>query len=762
MAIKGGDHAVTAAIPGHTVSQMSEVEDDDEEEHAPVPTSLRRQRFTRPSSRPGAVHHPGMSRTSSLNQSEIMDYLSREIGVEDLEELEDEGDAEFALNDVSLTEAVVRQQQIDASLQMMFGSAELLEATLVEEDRSQLDLDLEDDQVETANATRRRSTILAHAVAMPLYSKRFICGDGSRSCHKWLLILLVVVVLGLAVGLGLGFGLSSRENSNENAPNDTSTVASVVSAGPHLERIRERGVLRCGIGAISPVLHFFDENGQRSGFDVALCRAIAAAVLGDPNKVEFSQWLFSVRFDGLATDMADVMAAGTTHTMQRQVYEANTKAGYVFSSPYIYEGLQLAGPPRAVGCIEQFKSKDECVLIKVCAIEGTSHYDVLSRFIPGKQIVVVRGYDEMIEQFIEFHCQVIAHEGHQLREVSVRELGYQGEFVIGDGIFSKEPLALMTRSDDIRWATFVESVLQGLLLAEKQNITQATADLLPQTSAFGKEYQNLFRNAVAAEGNYAELYARYFERIVPRKKINMLNNKNGQLSGLLYTPPLGSPAGLGVVNGYLEEVRNRGKLLCGIIPDRLGFTIFPGGFTYKGVHIDMCRALASSIFEGDDSRVSFFLVESVEEGYAAVRAGLADVFAGATREFQSFTKKPNLSFSPAYFYNDTTTDDLQDNLCLVISADDHQFSSYVGWVVRAVIYAEENGITDDTAYLMPEVNLFGTQYSRMMKDAVLTAGSYGQMYNRSLEALFPTRGRNEVNVVGSLTAQHYAIPGPFF
>lgn len=274
MAIKGGDHAVTAAIPGHTVSQMSEVEDDDEEEHAPVPTSLRRQRFTRPSSRPGAVHHPGMSRTSSLNQSEIMDYLSREIGVEDLEELEDEGDAEFALNDVSLTEAVVRQQQIDASLQMMFGSAELLEATLVEEDRSRLDLDLEDDQVETANATRRRSTILAHAVAMPLYSKRFICGDGSRSCHKWLLILLVVVVLGLAVGLGLGFGLSSRENSNENAPNDTSTVASVVSAGPHLERIRERGVLRCGIGAISPVLHFFDENGQRSGFDVALVRSL--------------------------------------------------------------------------------------------------------------------------------------------------------------------------------------------------------------------------------------------------------------------------------------------------------------------------------------------------------------------------------------------------------------------------------------------------------------------------------------------------------
>ena len=66
-------------------------------------------------------------------------------------------------------------------------------------------------------------------------------------------------------------------------------------------------------------------------------------MLGESAKVEFTPLLFRARFRGLVDNEVDVIAAGATHTLQRQVYEGHTKTGFAFSLPYVYEGLQLAG-----------------------------------------------------------------------------------------------------------------------------------------------------------------------------------------------------------------------------------------------------------------------------------------------------------------------------------------------------------------------------------------------------------------------------------
>lgn len=78
--------------------------------------------------------------------------------------------------------------------------------------------------------------------------------------------------------------------------------------------------------------------------------------------------------------------------------------------------------------------------------------------------------------------------------------------------------------------------------------------------------------------------------------------------------------------------------------------------------------------------------------------------------------------------------------------DDHQWSSFVYWLVSATFHAEENGIDQGSSNEMPVTNLFGPNLSRMFRDAILAVGNYGEIYNRTLEAIVPRSGRNLLNV----------------
>ena len=84
-----------------------------------------------------------------------------------------------------------------------------------------------------------------------------------------------------------------------------------------------------------------------------------------------------------------------------------------------------------------------------------------------------------------------------------------------------------------------------------------------------------------------------------------------------------------------------------------------------------------------------------------------DVFAGATKSFQTFNKYPRVSYSSPYFYNGTSVEDMNDTFCLATKAGDAKWSSFVTWILDGLIQAEENGVKDETAYKMPEVKLFG-------------------------------------------------------
>jgi hypothetical protein len=128
-----------------------------------------------------------------------------------------------------------------------------------------------------------------------------------------------------------------------------------------------------------------------------------------------------------------------------------------------------------------------------------------------------------VEGLVAEECNVIAGGVHDVSLSSVRETGYTGLYQTGSRRFSKDPLALVTREDDVQFSKFVYWIVSVLFYAEEQGITQETANELPLVSLFGPLFFNTFRDAVGAVGSYGEIYVRNVQADVPRGGLNMVN-----------------------------------------------------------------------------------------------------------------------------------------------------------------------------------------------------------------------------------------------
>lgn len=102
-----------------------------------------------------------------------------------------------------------------------------------------------------------------------------------------------------------------------------------------------------------------------------------------------------------------------------------------------------------------------------------------------------------------------------------------------------------------------------------------------------------------------------------------------------------------------------------------------------------------------------------------------------------------------------------ENLCLVTRQDDQQFSSFVYWVVASTIYAEENGVTQESYNDMPDIQLFGPDFVKMFRDVIYVVGNYAEIYERNLSPFLPRGGRNTINLAEDSGPQIYVPPGFF-
>ena len=368
------------------------------------------------------------------------------------------------------------------------------------------------------------------------------------------------------------------------------------------------------------------------------------------------------------------------------------QAPMTFSIPYRYDGLRVAGDPFYVQCVNQgMKHLDECSGLRLCVTTGTSHYEAIRNYLPERHIVhkggVVAVDGGVYGGLIEGECNLLAAEGAFASYDYVASQVWNGSsvdmdnFEISQGYFSREPIAAITRTDDPEFSDFVNAILMAMEVAEQQNITQDTAHLLPQTTLFGEEYKNMFRDAVAYGGNYMEFYNKSTGQYQGRSKLDFLNNGS---SGLLYPHPFGqiqNDRGDMPLGHTLFEILMRGQLHCGIPADQPGFaTKEESGLS--GMDVDFCRALSAALFGGDTDSVLFVEVEEDSDGYALLASEEIDVLAGATWTLETDVKEPTTgqgyTFSPPYFYGYS---EAQGNFCLATRQDDPDFGLvlFTGW-----------------------------------------------------------------------------------
>jgi general L-amino acid transport system substrate-binding protein len=350
-------------------------------------------------------------------------------------------------------------------------------------------------------------------------------------------------------------------------------------------------VLRCGIPDQPGFAEFNVQVRDYEGFDVDMCRAVAAAIFGDlEDRVEYQVLSAALRWRALFNEDIDILSRITTHTMERHVLESSTQSGYSFSVPYLYNGLVFGGKPVNVACADNFDATAACNSTVICTRTGTTHRDVITQKAPDMRLRQVDDSEGMYQSFVDGFCNVIAGEQFEVVESIVKDsYGYVGEYALGSLVHSKEPLCTVTRNDDPEWSDFVNWVMQALLAAEEAGITSRTANLLGTTDVFGPNYRRMFINAVEAVGNYKDIYERHLETLLPRPIGDKINPGN---SGLIYSFPYGSLNAEGdgpVPGGTLEAILNRGVLRCGI-SSRLIFAAYEDSTdTWSGKQIKICQ-----------------------------------------------------------------------------------------------------------------------------------------------------------------------------
>lgn len=324
------------------------------------------------------------------------------------------------------------------------------------------------------------------------------------------------------------------------------TVLAGAASAQTLADVQARGALNCGV---NPGLTGFaapNAEGVWEGFDVDLCRAVAAATLGDPNAVNFVPLSGETRFTALAAGEVDMLARNSTWTFSR-----DTDLNLEFVGVNYYDGQGFLAP-RALGVT----SATELDGATVCIQTGTTTELNLADFFRVNNItytpVPIANDAEGRQQYLAGACDVYTTDASGLAAAR-STFEAPDEHVILPEIISKEPLGPAVRHGDDDWADIVRWTLNALIAAEELGITQA--NVAEQSAAAGPNPEinrllgtedqlgamiglepNWAVNVITAGGNYGEIFERHLGESTP---IGLARGLNAQWTegGLQYAPP---------------------------------------------------------------------------------------------------------------------------------------------------------------------------------------------------------------------------------
>ncbi|HRO14977.1 MAG TPA: amino acid ABC transporter substrate-binding protein [Paracoccus sp. (in: a-proteobacteria)] len=332
----------------------------------------------------------------------------------------------------------------------------------------------------------------------------------------------------------------------------TAAAAALLSAAPvlaaegdTLNQVKSRGELICGVNTGLVGFAAPDANGNWSGFDIAICKAVAAAVLGDATKVKYVPTTGQTRFTALASGEVDVLARNSTWTFQR---DTDLKLDFTTVNYYDGQGFMVR---KDLGVT----SAKELEGATICIQTGTSTELNLADWFKSNnmtyQPVNIDSNAEGEQQYLAGACDAYTTDASGLAATRAAFADPENHIILPE-IISKEPLAPAVRQGDDNWGDIVRWTIYALISAEEYGVTSANIEELSKSSTnpdvqrmlgssddYGKMLgldKEWAKRAIAASGNYGEIFAATIGEQTPIGLARGLNAQWAQ-GGLMYAMP---------------------------------------------------------------------------------------------------------------------------------------------------------------------------------------------------------------------------------
>ena len=330
------------------------------------------------------------------------------------------------------------------------------------------------------------------------------------------------------------------------------SCASLDSAsGSRLDLVKARGELLCGVSGKIPGFSFLSPDGRYTGLDVDICRAMAAAFLGDPEKVQYRPLTAPERFTALRSGEIDLLSRNTTHTLSRDAVGGN---GLRFAPVVFHDGQGLI-----VNAARGVRSLDDLSGKAICVGSGTTTEQNLNDAFASKGLpytpIKYQDLNQVVGGYLQGRCEAMTSDRSQL---AAARSGFNDpqQHVILDDRLSKEPLAPAVVGGDQPMGDAMTWVIYALIEAEERGITQRNLDAVVEQAEADPSQTALRRflgvdaglgrklglpddfvvQVIRATGNYGEIYDRH---LGPESAVAIPRGANRLAGdgGLMISPP---------------------------------------------------------------------------------------------------------------------------------------------------------------------------------------------------------------------------------
>ena len=322
-------------------------------------------------------------------------------------------------------------------------------------------------------------------------------------------------------------------------------LVSPTRAGTTHDAVKARGFVQCGVNLGLYGFSAPDDKGNWTGLDVDVCRAVAAALFANANKVKFTPLSAQQRLPALQSGEVDLLARNTTWTLTR-----DTANGLDFTTPNYFDGQGFM-VSRKLGV----RSAKELNGATICVLPGTTTEQNLADYFRANKMefkpVVIEKNEELNSAFFSGRCDALTSDISQLAGIRAGQAASPGDWVILPDMISKEPLTPAVRQGDPQWADLVRWSQYVMIYAEEKGVTSRTVSTAQKSpdpdlqrllggiagngKALGVDEKWAF-NIIMQVGNYGESFERNVgkeSRLKLERGLNALYT-NG---GLMYAMP---------------------------------------------------------------------------------------------------------------------------------------------------------------------------------------------------------------------------------